>query len=271
MVWREAGTESLLSVGQGIRTVEYDPIWHSAIRATNPRYLFDKWQRFEAFAHSSNRLRIDQGDEKRASFHRYTVDGGSPTTPENLLICGLIIALLEQIGCRGLICEMAFPYGKPFRIRENGRFRMPDDPDGLVTSAWMIEWRAFKPRAGNTTPNGGLPRLTLPRSCDSSLREAIEGVVRILMRDVARQWRVGELAREVGLSARSLQRRLGDASLSFSRLVRLVRIHEACRLLKDSDAPITVIAFCAGFSDSAHLSRDFRASMGMSPSDYRAV
>jgi AraC-like DNA-binding protein len=91
------------------------------------------------------------------------------------------------------------------------------------------------------------------------------------MRDVARQWKVGELAREAGLSTRSLQRRLGDAELSFSRLVRLVRIHEACRLLKDSDAPITSIGFCAGFSDSAHFSRDFRASMGMTPSDYRVV
>lgn len=91
------------------------------------------------------------------------------------------------------------------------------------------------------------------------------------MLDIARQWKVGELAREAGLSTRSLQRRLGHADLSFSGLVRLVRIHEACRLLADGAAPITAIALCAGFSDSAHFSRDFRASMGMTPSDYRAV
>jgi AraC-like DNA-binding protein len=91
------------------------------------------------------------------------------------------------------------------------------------------------------------------------------------MLDVARQWKVGELARETGLSTRSLQRRLGGAQLSLTRLVRLVRIHEACRLLKNTDAPLTTIGFCAGFSDSAHFSRDFRASTGMTPSDYRAA
>jgi AraC-like DNA-binding protein len=41
--------------------------------------------------------------------------------------------------------------------------------------------------------------------------------------------------------------------------------------LKDGDVPLTAIGFCAGFSDSAHFSRDFRASMGMTPSDYRAI
>jgi AraC-like DNA-binding protein len=271
MFWREAGAESLLSVGQGIRTVEYDPIWHAAVRSASPGYLFEKWRRFEAFGHSINRLRIDQAAERLASFQRYTVDGGTPTAPENLLICGLIIALLEQIGCRGLVCEMALENGTSFRVREDGRFRIPGGPGTLVTNAWSIEWRSFTPRAENATVEAELPRLTLPRSSDPSLRESIEAVVRILMQDVARQWKVAELAREVGLSARSLQRRLGDAELSFSRLVRLVRIHEACRLLKDSDASITAIGFCAGFSDSAHFSRDFRASMGLSPSDYRAV
>ena len=96
-------------------------------------------------------------------------------------------------------------------------------------------------------------------------------VIRLLMLDVDRQWKVSDLAREAGLSTRSLQRKLSDADLSFSHLVRIVRIHEACRLLKESEAPITTIAFCAGFSDSAHFSRDFRASMGMSPSNYRGV
>ncbi len=59
--------------------------------------------------------------------------------------------------------------------------------------------------------------------------------------------------------------------VSFSKAVRAVRVHEACRPLKDSDASITMIGFCAGVSDSARFSRDFRAGTGMKPSDYRAI
>jgi AraC-like DNA-binding protein len=79
------------------------------------------------------------------------------------------------------------------------------------------------------------------------------------------------MARTLGLSTRTYQRRLRDAGLSFSALVRAVRVHEACRLLTDTDTTITAAGFCAGFCDSAHFSRDFRASLGMTPSAYRAA
>ena len=52
----------------------------------------------------------------------------------------------------------------------------------------------------------------------------------------------------------------------------MVRVHEACRLLQGQRRfTITMIGFCAGFSDSAQFSRDFRASTGMTPSEFRAV
>ena len=271
LVWREAGPETLLSIGQGIRDIGYDPIWHAAVRSASPTVMFDKWRRFEAFGHWQNRLRIDQTHEKRASFQRYAVGGGMPTTPENLLICGLIIALLEEIGCVGLRCDMPLDDGATYRIREDGRFSVPDDANPLMPDTWTIEWQMFSSRTKNAIPEAEPPDIALPQSCDSTLRNSIKTVVRLLTLDVSRQWKIDGLACEAGLSTRSLQRRLLDAELSFSHLVRLVRIHEACRLLKNSDAPITTIGFCAGFSDSAHFSRDFRASMGMTPSDYRAV
>lgn len=271
LVWREAGPEMLLSIGQGIREVGHDPIWRAAVRSASPAVLFEKWQRFEVFGHSQNRLRINRTGEKHASFQRYTVDGGTPTLPENLLICGLIIGLLEAIGCLGLWCGMTLEDGTVHLIRENGQFVVPKISDRLVTAAWTIGWREFSPAMENAISEAELPEIALPRSCATSLRTSIETVTRLLMLDSARQWKVGELAREAGLSTRSLQRRLRDAELSFTRLVRQVRLHEACRLLNDSDASVTTVGFCAGFSDSAHFSRDFRASMGMTPSNYRAL
>ena len=270
-IWSEAGPVTLLSIGQGVRDVGYDPIWHAAVRSASPAVVFDKWRRFEAFGHSRNRLRIDQSDENSAVFRRYAIGGGTPTTPENLLICGLIVALLEENGCRGLRCDMPLADGTAHCIREGGRFSLPDDTDTLRTDSWTIEWQDFSPRIEHAAPNPAVPDLPLVQTCEPAQRASIETVARHLMSDAARQWKVGELARETGFSTRSLQRILGSADLSFSRLVRLVRIHEACRLLQHSDAPITAVGFCAGFSDSAHFSRDFRASLGMTPSDYRAL
>ncbi len=270
-VWRRAGPRLLLSVGQGIGDFVYDPIWHAAIHSISPVVFFDKWRRFEIFAHSSNRLHIDLTAENQAAFQRYTVDGGTPTPPENLLICGLIIAILEEIGCRGLVCEMALDDGTMREIRRDGRFFVPENAENLKTRAWSISWRAFVPHERMAATNGDIPDFASRRMCDQVSAHSIAPVVRLLMSDIGRQWKIAELALEAGLSTRSLQRRLERAGLNFSKLVRLARIHEACHLLKDSRTPITAIGFCTGFSDSAQFSRDFRATVGMTPSNYRAV
>ncbi|MAN60879.1 MAG: hypothetical protein CMI60_02925 [Parvibaculum sp.] len=55
-----------------------------------------------------------------------------------------------------------------------------------------------------------------------------------------------------------------------SELVRAVRVREACHLLEVGELSLTQIGFWCGFSDSAHFSRDFKKSLGMPPSVYRA-
>ncbi len=263
LVSQEAGLGFLLSIGQGVQEAQYDPIWRAALNSKKPQHLLEKWLRFEKFSHSSNRIRIQKNALNVVSFQRYAVNDGSPTTPENLLICGLIIALLEGIGCLGLRCEMQFEGRSGFVIRENGQFKLPKNIDKLTTDSWQIEWNEFSPRINDPV----LEVIALPIPQDQTARVLF--LVQLIMADVSHQWRVGELAQEAGQSKRSLQRKLGEAGLSFSSLIRIVRIHEACSLLAEGDASITSIAFCTGFSDSAHFSRDFRASMGMTPTDYR--
>lgn len=270
-VGRECGPEALLSIGQGISHVTYDPIWRAALCSENPSVLLDKWRRFEVFSHSKNRVGIDFFSKNQARFKRYAMGNTTPSAPENLLICGLIIGLLESIGCRGLWCDMATQGNGVARIRDKRCFWIPDNSASLVTGDWTIGWRAQSAPKGIGTTSDDRPQIDLPPIPDTSLATLVKAVTDLLVRDVAHQWKTGELARALGLSTRTLQRRLGEAELSFSRLVRLVRIFEACRLLKSGDTPLTVIGFCAGFSDSAHFSRDFRASVGLTPSEFRAV
>ena len=270
LLWRVAGPEAVLSVGQGILHVGYDPIWHAAVRTTSPTRLFVMWHRFEVFAHSKNRLKIDFLQDRRVSFSRYTLSGGMPSAPENLLICGLVIAMLEQIGCKGLWCEMPMADGSFTTVRADGQFFLPPNSHALATGSWVLGWQDFTPRTETALDEDALPQIPFPLSISVEKKLKIETVARIMMRDIVRQWKVSELAEEAAMSTRSLQRLLKDAGLNFSLLVRLLRINEGCRLLRESDFSITAIGFCAGYSDSAHFSREFRAGMGMSPSDYRS-
>lgn len=76
--------------------------------------------------------------------------------------------------------------------------------------------------------------------------------------------------RRLNLPARSISvavnRCLGQ---NFSQYVNHHRIREACRLLEETDLPVTGILYEAGFQTKSNFNREFRRTTGVSPSDYR--
>lgn len=73
-----------------------------------------------------------------------------------------------------------------------------------------------------------------------------------------------------GISARTMQRRLSDHGLCFSRLVERVRFDVAARLLRLTDASSLEIAFEIGYEDPSNFARAFRRLAGCSPREYRS-
>lgn len=273
LILREAGAAVLLSIGQGLRDDEFDPLWRTAARACSPEQLSHGWRRLEGYAHSSNRMAMEFVGPNKIVCRRYAVKGAAAPSPaENFLICGIFVALLEKIGCHDLVCTMSRQRDRAVNVYEAGHFETPEQDGGsLDTTHWTIEWSSFV--ATNDDARARLPEfpLPVPVDCSANSRRTVERAVACLTADFLRQWKVGELAGELGMSPRSLQRRLGEAGLGFSTLIRALRIQEACRLLEAEDHALGVIGFCAGFSDSAHFSRDFRAATGASPTAFRAA
>lgn len=81
---------------------------------------------------------------------------------------------------------------------------------------------------------------------------------------------IREAARACGTSERSLQRRLLEHATTFQSEVSAVRIREAQRLLRDTDAQLTRIAVDVGCGSLATFSALFRRRTGETPSAWRA-
>lgn len=84
--------------------------------------------------------------------------------------------------------------------------------------------------------------------------------------------RVAQLADLSGLSERRLQRLFADyVGVSPKWVMRRARLHEAA-LRAEASGPASVdwaaLATDLGYSDQAHLTRDFTATLGVSPSRY---
>jgi len=103
--------------------------------------------------------------------------------------------------------------------------------------------------ARGTTPLlGGLRSLLLRRMADLTLEEA---------------------CRALGVSERTLQRRLQDAGTTFQAELASARIEEAKRRMVASEASLTAIALDVGFPSLQHFSAVFRKATGQSPSAWR--
>ena len=78
------------------------------------------------------------------------------------------------------------------------------------------------------------------------------------------------IARRLGATRRSLQRRLTEESTSFEAIRAAGRIVAATDMLR-GHAPLAEVAWHCGFSDLPHLSRSIKASCGMTPGLLRAI
>lgn len=76
-------------------------------------------------------------------------------------------------------------------------------------------------------------------------------------------------AATMGISARTLQRRLQELGTSFRAELDVTRIQEAQRRMLHSPAPLTEIAIDLGFSSLQNFSRQFRRVVGETPSAWR--
>ncbi|CFX06745.1 conserved protein of unknown function [Candidatus Filomicrobium marinum] len=110
-----------------------------------------------------------------------------------------------------------------------------------------------------------VPEPSVPRPTD--VAAATASVVELALHDGYP--RVDWVASKLGTTRRSLQRRLKEEGTTFNRVAEAILLRRAEQLLRESEAPVTDVAFMLGYGDAAHFTRAFRRWTGVSPSQYR--
>lgn len=80
---------------------------------------------------------------------------------------------------------------------------------------------------------------------------------------------VAEVAGRLGMSSRTLQRRLSSSGLAYQDLVGEARKRLSEKLLKRTDYALVEIAFLTGFSEQSTFTRAFKRWHGQTPAAYR--
>ena len=106
------------------------------------------------------------------------------------------------------------------------------------------------------------------RNTSTHLDEQVKVVLRRSL--AGKRPTLGDVAQELGMSARTLQRRLTDAGITFQQLVEDTRRELARHYLKQRSVELNEAAFLLGFEDANSFFRAFQGWEGTSPTEWRS-
>ena len=260
---QQGGLGCLPLLGRGLHRLSHEPTHLALASARDAADLFERWQRLERYIHSRHRCAIETRTSTRARLRHGTLTGGArPSAAEDLVVLGVLAALLEAIGLQQVQVWIGATLAYP-------------DPDlgGLQraaisgsTAVWDFRWEASVLR-----PSGPAD----PRQCpaaggaDEAWPEAARAAYARLVCDLTRPLALPALAAALGVPGRTLQRQLGKAGLSYSTLLAQARCRSGAWRLLHTDDPIAEIGFLSGFADQPHFTREMQRHVGLPPTAYR--
>ena len=260
---QQGGLRCLPLLGRGLHALAHEPTHQALASARNAPDLFARWRRLERYIHSHHRCVVEAGAPGQAALRHVALGGGAePSAAEDLVVLGVLAALLEAIGLQQVRAwtggAMAYPEPDAGGIGQAAR--------SGSTAVWEIRWEGAALR-----PEGP----SAPQSCpealgaDTAWPDAARAAYTRLVRDLTRPMALHDLAAEMGVTGRTLQRKLWQAGLSYSNLLAEARCRSgAWRLIHTAD-PIAEIGFLSGFADQPHFTREMQRRVGMPPAAYR--
>ena len=267
---RQAGLSCLLKLGRGGRFNVDDPTHRALTSARGAADLLQRWGRLERYVHSLHWVEVaDLHPGGVLLRHLSRAPGAAPSAAEDLVVLGLLLALLEAVGLHDVEAEIegqrVFPDASELvlqRLSQRAR-----------TGTWFVRWRPPAPAPALAEPAARLrpTHANVPANLCAALPwpEIAHRCASVVLDDLMQRRTVGDVAHNIGTSARSLQRALAVAGLSYSSVLAEARLRAAGWWLLESTLPIAQVGFLSGYADQPHFTRDFSRRIGLAPGRYR--
>jgi AraC-like DNA-binding protein len=101
----------------------------------------------------------------------------------------------------------------------------------------------------------------------TSFRAAVEGAIAQLLPHGRAQ--LAKVARQLGLSSRTLSRKLQDEGVTFAEILTEARAALAKRYLAEGELPVSEIAWLLGYREVSSMTNAFKRWTGLTPTEFR--
>lgn len=270
----ESGDPALgLRLGTVERVERYDPIAIAALYARSLRDALQRIARYKQLTCPEEVRIVERAGECRVQFDWLLAEDDEPT----LLIdsCFAWVTEIARRGTAGVVAPRRVELKRPASRRAlyQAHFKCPVQfgarQNALVFDRADLE-RLF------VTHNADLLAIVAPqleaelteRQRNRTLREQVKATLKRLLAGQRPELRT--VAHELGLSTRTLQRKLTGERVTFQQLVAEARRELARHYLGHSSLELTETAYLLGFEDANSFFRAFQQWEGTSPGEWRA-
>ena len=259
----QGGLTTLLKLGQGIKHLTNETAHQALCSATSVDDLLRRWIKLECYLHSRHRIQVlESCSQKMTVRHHALPNFPEPQIEEDLVILGVLAALIEEIGAQHLRVYLGdlevFPICNSSDLTRTISLNS--------SSTWTFAWDAMNPIVANLSKRNEPLGNFIPLR---NWQELTQKIAAHLATNLIMPPALSELASLHGFSSRSLQRKLAVEGLTFSRLVSVIRSQLASHALLRSNQSIAEIGFVTGYADQAHFTRDFKKTVGLPPAKFR--
>jgi AraC-like DNA-binding protein len=185
-----------------------------------------------------------------------------------------MVAVFREIAATPIeLLSVRLPYRKPRHVTEYEQFFRAPIEFGALTAAVLVRTKDLETPITqcDETLAGYLDRLAehllTPAESDQTVRGQMRRILWSELQDGVPT--LETLARRLGMSGRTLQRRLRDESTSYQGALIEFRRDAAPALLRDGRLAVSEVAFLLGYEDPSSFQRAFRQAFGVSPRDFR--
>ena len=257
----QAGFAILPLLGRGLHDLAMEPTHLALTAGRSATSMLVRWQRLERYIHSKHRIQWFLLSPTSAKVsHMHKGNGPAPLAAEDLVVCGVLCALLEANGLhsvRAIAADIEL-YPKP------DSNQVLQSVQRGQTATWLLTWQGGLDDGSDLDLTVSWAHVA-PPTWSRFAFAAGDHVARCLPELVS----VDDAAAALGMSRRTFQRTLAAENLSHQHIQSEVRFRFAGWYLLGSAIPIAEIGFVCGYSDQAHLTREFNRRVGIPPARYR--
>jgi AraC-like DNA-binding protein len=274
--WAALGASSLPDIGLQLAAQtnvhEYDLSLLAALHSPDVRTAFEKLARYKRLCGPQDLNQEHCSGEVAVS--TIWLAASSPPPPRLVDAMFATVLLLLRRGTGQALAPKRIEFSRvradePMLMRFFGcplRFRAKRD--ALVFDEGVLD-------TSFVTHNADLLLALLPSLDDRVAKKHGGGFLEDVRQAVAKRMSgerpsADKVAHELAISARTLQRRLGEHGTSYQEVLDDVRRHAARRLLGAESIDIAEVAFLVGFEELNSFTRAFRSWEGKTPKQWRA-